>query len=187
MRAKDYRKNAWGKLKGNWTTMVIAYIIMGLILGAVSFTGIGALLLTGPLTLGFSIMTLKVVRGEKPAIENLFNGISDFARSTILFIVKTIIEGLWALLFVIPGIIATYRHAMCFYILKDNPEMEALDARRASKEMMKGHKWQLFCLHFSFIGWILLSFLTFGILFFWVMPYMETANAEFYENLKNNG
>ena len=52
--------------------------------------------------------------------------------------------------------------------------------------MMDGHKWQLFCLHFSFIGWILLSILTCGILFLFVAPYMQAANAEFYEKLKND-
>ena len=49
--------------------------------------------------------------------------------------------------------------------------------------MMRGNKWRLFCLDFSFIGWILLSILTFGILLFWIMPYMQTARAEFYQDL----
>ena len=75
---------------------------------------------------------------------------------------------------------------MSYYILKDNPGMDANEARKASIEMMKGHKWQLFCLEFSFIGWIILSILTFGILTLWVGPYMETAKAAFYEELKAN-
>ncbi len=49
--------------------------------------------------------------------------------------------------------------------------------------MMKGNKWRLFCLKFSFIGWVLLSFLTFGILLFWVMPYIEVTMAKFYLSL----
>ena len=45
-------------------------------------------------------------------------------------------------------------------------------------------RWKLFCLELSFIGWMLLSMLTFGILLLWVGPYMETAKAAFYEELK---
>ena len=46
---------------------------------------------------------------------------------------------------------------------------------------MDGHKWELFCLHFSFIGWILLCAMTAGILALWVVPYMQCATAEFYD------
>ena len=49
--------------------------------------------------------------------------------------------------------------------------------------MMRGNKWRLFCLDFSFIGWIILCALTLGILTFWIMPYMHTARAEFYQDL----
>lgn len=48
---------------------------------------------------------------------------------------------------------------------------------------MNGNKWRLFCLHFSFIGWMLLGILTFGILYFWIIPYMQTAQAEFYRDI----
>ena len=73
---------------------------------------------------------------------------------------------------------------MTFFIMQDNPGIGANEAITRSRQMMKGHKWQLFCLHFSFIGWILLSVLTFGVLMIFVAPYMQAAEAEFYENLK---
>ena len=50
---------------------------------------------------------------------------------------------------------------------------------------MKGHKWDLFVLDLSFIGWILLGIMTAGIGLLWVAPYMETTRAAFYEDLKN--
>ena len=74
---------------------------------------------------------------------------------------------------------------MAPYIIYDNPNIDANDAITQSKEMMKGHKWELFCLYLSFIGWLLLSVLTFGILYMvYVGPYMMTAQANFYEQLK---
>ena len=73
---------------------------------------------------------------------------------------------------------------MSYYILADNPQMSCNDARVTSMEMMKGNKWRLFCLWFSFIGWWLLSILTLGILFLWTIPYMQVATAAFYDDLK---
>ncbi len=72
------------------------------------------------------------------------------------------------------------------YILIDNPVMTAGEARRKSMEIMKGNKWKLFCLQFSFIGWILLSILTFGILFLWVIPAMEMSKIAFYKEISGN-
>jgi uncharacterized membrane protein len=62
--------------------------------------------------------------------------------------------------------------------------MGAEDARRRSMEMMEGHKWEYFCLQLSFIGWIFLGVITCCIGLLWVYPYIYTANAEFYEELK---
>lgn len=74
---------------------------------------------------------------------------------------------------------------MSTFILADNPQLSQSEARKASVEMMNGHKWRLFCLELSFIGWVLLSALTLGILLFWVTPYMHAAFAAFYEDLKS--
>lgn len=92
---------------------------------------------------------------------------------------------LWSLLLIIPGIIAAYRYSMAFYILNDNPKMGAMDALRESKKMMVGYKGKLFFLSLSFIGWTILSVLTLGIGFLWLIPYMNTTTANFYQNLKD--
>ena len=49
------------------------------------------------------------------------------------------------------------------YIMVENPEMKAKQALKASKAMMKGNKWRLFCLSFSFIGWDILAALSFAL------------------------
>ena len=61
--------------------------------------------------------------------------------------------------------------------------MGANAARKRSMELMRGNKWRLFCLHCSFIGWLLLCILTLGILTLWIAPYLQTAQAEFYRDL----
>jgi uncharacterized membrane protein len=82
------------------------------------------------------------------------------------------------------GIIAHYRYAMAFYILNDNLEIGALEAINESKLIMEGYKWKLFCLHLSFIGWILLAICLCCIGVLWVIPYMQASEANFYQNLK---
>lgn len=190
MRSKDYRQRAWAALSNKWGTVVLAMLIVVLLSGAINgIPGVGqvaSLILSGPLQLGFVIVIMKVLKDEVVDVSDVFDGFKDFMSSFLLFLLNTIFVTLWSLLFVIPGIIASYSYSMSYYILKDNPGMDANEARKASIEMMKGHKWQLFCLEFSFIGWIILSILTFGILTLWVGPYMETAKAAFYEELKAN-
>lgn len=91
---------------------------------------------------------------------------------------------LWSLLLVIPGIIKSFSYAMTPYILKDYPELSANQAISLSCKMMKGHKFDLFWLYLSFIGWVFLSLFTFGIGSFWLIPYMYTAQAAFYQDVK---
>ena len=85
--------------------------------------------------------------------------------------------------FIIPGFIATYRYAMAPYIMAEHPEMGIMEAIEASKQMMDGNKWSLFCLDFSFIGWMILSACTFGIGDLFLNPYTHMATAHFYLNL----
>lgn len=190
MRAKDFRQQAWAALKGKWKTAVLSTLIFTLLAYLINaLPGIGsvaAIVLTGPLTLGYVITMTKILHDEPVDVANTFDGFKNFLNSFVLYVVNALFVTLWSLLLVIPGIIKAYAYSMSYYILKDNPEMNGNDARKASIEMMRGHKWELFCLELSFIGWIILSSLTFGILLLWVKPYMETARVAFYEKLKNN-
>lgn len=183
LKAKDFRSRAWSKLHGNWATAVLSQLIMVLITGALAFTYVGSLLVAGPLTVGLALVIINIVRKNDPRIENLFTPFKDFVRTFVLWIINTIFIALWALLFIIPGIIKALSYSMSYFILIDNSSLSANEARKASMALMDGNKWRLFCLYFSFIGWILLSMLTFGIVLFWVMPYIRTAKAEFYQSL----
>ena len=149
----------------------------------IGVAGCTALLLTGAFTLGYAILALTVARAAKPNFVQLFDGFRNYASSLALYLLIAIFTFLWALLFLIPGIIKSYSYSMSYYILADDPDIPANEARKRSMELMRGNKWRLFCLDFSFIGWILLSILTLGILFFWILPYIQTAHAEFYQDL----
>lgn len=84
----------------------------------------------------------------------------------------------------IPALIAQYRYAMTFYVAQDHPGIGALEAIRRSKQLMDGNKWKLFCLQWRFFWWGLLCVFTLGIGILWLVPYMMTSQARFYDDLK---
>lgn len=107
-----------------------------------------------------------------------------WGKSILLYFFTGLFTLLWLLCFIVPGIIKAFPYAMAPYNLADDPTMSAFDALDESQKMMEGYKWDLFKLGFSFIGWILLSLLTFGILLIWVIHYMQATQAEFYHQNK---
>ena len=89
-------------------------------------------------------------------------------------------------LFIVPGIIKMYSYRLVPYILKEHPELSGTQAITLSRKMMNGHKADAFVLDLSFLGWILLSALTCGILhIFYVGPYIQATDAELYKAVTN--
>lgn len=185
--ARDYRKSAWSKLSGNWGTVVVSYLLVSLITSLASTLtfGVGGILVQGPLLVGFAALLILISRGNKAEATEIFSGFKNFGTTLVAGILVPIFTALWTLLFFIPGIVKSYSYSMTYYILNDNPDMTASEAITESRRIMDGNKWRLFCLDFSFIGWMILSVFTFGILIFWVAPYMQMARAEFYESIKS--
>ena len=187
MSAKQYKQIARSKLKGYWKKFALMFFLQFMIISAMTGSVIFSLisfLVTGPLQLGYVCCVLDFSRGKDFKIGNLFDGFDNFKSAFLLKLICDVLSLLWSFLLIVPGVIAGYSYSMSFYVLRDNPNIKPNEARNISIAMMQGHKWQLFCLHLSFIGWFLLSILTLGILLIWLMPYIELCNAEFYENLK---
>ena len=149
-----------------------------------NFTAIIPLIFTGPLSFGLACFCLKLIRKQEFGFENLAEGFKNFLNTFLLHILKSIFITLWTLLFIIPGIVAIFKYSMAYYILNDNPSLSAYDAITKSKEMMFGHKSELFSLWLSFLGWFILSLLTCGIGLIWAVPYYKVAVTNFYEDLK---
>ena len=126
---------------------------------------------------------------EAPAeLNELKKGFHPYGRTVGAMLLRDVFLFLWFLLFVIPGLIKIYSYRMVPYILADDPEIGAKDAITLSRQMMDGHKWNTFVLDLSFIGWNLLSLLTFGLVgVFYANPYQYSTNAELYKVLKKQG
>lgn len=85
----------------------------------------------------------------------------------------------------IPAIVKTYSYSMMPYILRDRPEVTVRQSMKLSIAMTKGHRWKLFVLGLSFLLWVWLGMVTLGIvLVLFVIPYINTATAGFYHELK---
>ncbi len=171
---------------------------------------IGALAAT--LTTGFSYICLKISRGQKAGIGDLFHVYKNNPDRVILlyllvFVIQALISApadivgyfyeknpgqillyLIYTVLVIASYVVSYIFSLMvsqiFFLCLDGPDRTVLSIFRESTEMMKGHKARLFYLHVSFIGWILLALITCGIMLIFVGPYMEATFAEFYRNLK---
>ena len=211
---QEYKNAALAALKGNWAPFVVAviimmaimYVIMGpylfvyqvslgmnqiaispaFALAAVAVYILGMPLLTMPLTLGFDYASNRLlVEGDNRAVGNLFrDSFGRWGRKVWGMFLMNFFVSLWSFLLIIPGFIKYYAYALTPYILIDNPELSANQAINLSQKMMKGHKFDMFILHLSFIGWIFLSIFTFGIGLLWLLPYMMTAQAAFYQDVK---
>lgn len=137
--------------------------------------------MTTMLGIGMTSVCLNVSRFRKVDFGSLFDPFAMFFKLLWLNILMGIYIMLWTLLFIIPGIIASYRYSMAVYIMLDNPEYSASECMRRSKEMMEGKKLDLFVLQLSFIGWQLLTIIPFVDIY--VLPYVQTTYANFYNAL----
>ena len=144
-------------------------------------------LVTSVIMFGYVRYTYNIWKGAPSEIRDLFSGFQNYAQVVVLSLLIGIFIFLWSLLLLIPGIVASYRYRMAYYILMDNPGMSAKQALDASKQMMQGNKADLFVMDLSFLGWGILCGLTFGILSLWVLPYMQVSYAGFYKDLRQSG
>ena len=206
----ELRAQARERLEGQWGTFVLMTFLMLVIqtilqipgyigslleilspenvLASLSFSNISNILslLALPLSWGLTVSLLRNHREESVDLENLFDGFRGgrYTRVFCALFLVNLFTFLWTLLLIIPGIMKAFSYALTPYILLDEPELTARQAITRSCAIMQGRRWKLFCLSLSFIGWGILSLLTFGIGFLWLAPYMNASIAAFYEDAR---
>ena len=185
LRAKARNQLGGGIFQNQWMMVMIACLVVDLILGAVSFTAIGTLILLGPLSYGLVRVVVRRARDNKDVdFGDLFSGFTeDIGGNIVLGLLVELFTMLWSLLLIIPGIIKSYSYSQAFHIKHDDPSKDWKTCIDESRAMMNGYKWKLFCLDLSFIGWYLLGMLCFGIGVIFVTPYHQMARANFYLEL----
>ena len=185
----ELKNEALAALRGNWPMAAVITLVYILLISVVSVLprvgNLLTLLISFPLAYGIFLVFYDLYRTKRELeFGRLFEGFKDYGRIWGTGLLTYLYTFLWLLLLIVPGIIKSYSYALVYYILMDEPELKYNKAIEKSMKMMNGHKMRLFLLHLSFIGWGILSFLTLGLGFFLLTPYIYTANAAFYEDLK---
>ena len=107
-----------------------------------------------------------------------------WTRASLSLLLTAVYGTLWDLT-IIGGIIKHYSYFMVPFIVAENPDIRPRQAITLSRRMMNGHKWECFLLELSFIGWMILGFVTFGAVdALWTVPYRMAAYTEYYAALR---
>jgi len=167
------------RLESILENLVIVASLFG-ILAVAGIIGLAAFIIGGAVELGHARYYIGVTGGETPEFSVLFSRFSVFLKAFGLRLYMALFIFLWGLLFLIPGIIAAYRYAMAPYLMAQYPEKGIRECVEDSKALMAGHKWRLFKLDLSFIGWAFLCVFTLGLGSLWLTPYTNAAKAAFY-------
>ena len=176
------------QIKGNIGILFAISLLSGLItsaLSAIPLVGsIAGMLLSAAFSLALIDIYMGVSDGRKPEVGDLFSQIRNVLPAFCTTFLVGLFTFLWSLLLIVPGIIKDCSYSQAMYILAENPGISPTEAINRSKSMMDGHKMEYFLLSLSFIGWSILGIFTLGILYIWLIPYMQTTLANYYRSLK---
>ena len=151
--------------------------------GLGSLLGLAQFIIGGVIQLGYAQYLLKQHNRASFELRDLFSQFERFKDGFLQSFLRGLYCFLWGLLFIIPGIIKGYAYAMTPFIMAENPNMTASEAITASKELMDGHKGELFVLDLTFIGWGILAALTLNVGHLALNPYRNAAYAAFYKDI----
>lgn len=148
--------------------------------------GLVGFLIGGVIQLGYTRFLLKQYDGENPDWHDLFSQFDRFGQGFAQAFLRNLYTTLWGLLLIIPGIVKELSYSMTPFIMMDAPHLSASEAIEKSMVMMDGHKWELFLLRLSFIGWTILASIPLNLGHLILNPYRNAAEAAFYQELKKN-
>ena len=189
MTRQQIKAMAKEQIKGKIGILFLISLVIALISSVVNvIPGLGSIVCFVVLAPAFSLASIRIylgiTEGKTPDIKDAFNSFNDFWPAFKTSILVSIFTYLWTLLFIIPGIVKGLSYSMAMYIVAENPTIGAREAINRSKAMMNGHKMEFFKLIFSFLGWVILGYFTLGLLYIWLIPYMNAAFLNFYKSIK---
>ena len=189
---KERAKQALGMgiFQNRWLLAALTVFLCSAITGAAGsiLPAVGGVLIMGPLEYGLHKMFLKQSRDhEQMQLGDLFSGFSeDFSGTLLLGLMTGIYVFLWSLLLIVPGVIKSYAYSFAYYIKADHPEYTWRECLNESKAMTYGHKWELFMLDLSFIGWFIVGSLCLGVGCIWVSAWQNASRTELYDQLSGH-
>lgn len=164
---------------------IVAVLILSLI-GAVAVVSfLLKIFLFNPLKVGCYRFFVKNAEDSSASLDVIKEGFGGYVHTLLTLFLTDLFIVLWGMLFIIPGLVKAYSYRLVPYLIKENPELSAMEVITRSRELMNGNKLRAFLLDLSFIGWLFLGALTFGLVYvLWADPYYENACALFYLDVK---
>ena len=197
MLRSELKQNAKMQLKGNlWLSIavlvvyqLVSYVpnLLGMLSESVFLAGIMSIItvgLTGILSIGVCRFFINLANDSNSQFSDLWYGFNNILKAFGVSLLVALLVFLGSLLFVVPGIILTYMYSQVYYVMAQNPELSVIDVLKESARIMKGHKFELFVLELSFLGWMILVGITFGIVGLYVIPYYNATLANYYLSIK---
>ena len=196
---KWLKENAKNQLKNNWG-LAIGAIIVSMLISLIPeiliyinpesaiiaiLVQIISLIIAGPIAIGQCKLFINLSNNENPKFSDVWFGFGNILKALGVTLLIGIAVSIGTIFFIIPGIIISFMYSQVYYIMAEHPEMSVLEILKESSKIMKGHKMELFILELSFIGWIILTTITFGIAGLYVLPYYSATLSNFYLTIKD--
>lgn len=180
---ENFEINFWGGVLFGIIALVMFLVVFLILLAVILAVDI---FLLNPFEVGGKRFMRMSVEGTAQVKEIAYGFDHSYKNVVRVLFYRDLYVFLWALLFIIPGIVKMYQYFLVPYILTEYPDMEYKAALQLSRDMMEGNKWKTFVLGLSFILWDILGALTLGILeIFYVNPYRSLTYAALYCKLRN--
>lgn len=211
--SKEQLKGQWGEKALESLVMLLISLVVNAVIGLIFRTGKNSALtsatslitslVTTPILFGFTEGLMKTRIGENPKLDILFSKFSDFKRIAVYCVIYgvvnilvAVISSLMGRVFIIGGLLVLaisvfmvfvyVRFSMAQYILIENPYTDVASAFRQSYFLTRGRTLSIIVFYLSFIGWIILGALSFGIGMLWILPYIQMAMVNLYYDMKQD-
>ena len=163
-------------------------LVAGIMIGVSLWILVGFLIkvfVANALEVGGCAFFKKNIEAGPAPVGMIGTGFQDYGHKFVTLILRDVLLVFWFMLLFIPGIIKSYEYWMVPYIVAENPNINYKRALEISSKTMNGEKAFAFVLGLSFIGWIMLCFLTWGMGTLFLTPYISATFTEYYMYLKD--
>lgn len=206
MTIKDIKKKSKADLKNNYGISILTKILLSLVVFGSAAAGfiVGAVIVAGAITCCYAAFYVDIAKRQIKGVDSTYRGFRQFARALkVMLIYAGVILGVLIayilLMLMIPHFVVvstiliillpiavfciSIKLKFVFYIMNDETDLSAVNCIKKSWRITKGSFGKILLFELSFIGWRLLTLLTFGALNLYVLPYRNTAVANFYLSL----
>ncbi len=205
MTIKDIKKKSKADLKNNYGISILTKILLSLVLFGSAAAGfiVGAVIVAGAITCCYAAFYVDIAKRQIKGVDSTYRGFRQFARALkvmliyagvilgvliayillMLMIPHFVVSTILIILLAIAVFCISIKLKFVFYIMNDETDLSAVNCIKKSWRITKGSFDKILLFELSFIGWRLLTLLTFGALNLYVLPYRNTAVANFYLSL----